>query len=184
MFSDEYKQLLSRVNYLNRTFIPVRQKEQTFWGQDKLRAYRLLAHAEIEFYLEQAAEKIIEELRLALENKRQPRRMERIWGQKVLNKQKNIVAENHGIKRANVIALYEPLGISEADFDLINPTLLDRMDELGKYRGHDAHKGVSHRATRTLNARVVKAHVNEVVQGLEGLDKLISSVRVRQFFEG
>lgn len=183
MPSSEYNQLLHRVAYLNRAFIPAKRKEQTFWGQDTLRAYRLLAHAEIEYYLEQAAESLVAELEKALANPRQGKKMERAWGEKILNKQKQVVSNNNGIKRADIVSLFDPLGVFASDLEKANPTLLDRMDELGKYRGHDAHKGVHHRATKTLNSRIIREHVNEIVGGLEALDKLIAEIRMKNFFD-
>lgn len=183
MSSPEYKQLVARIEYLTKVFVPPRSKEQTYWGQDKLRAYRLLAHAEIEYYVEQVCEKLLTELENALYERGQARKMEKIWGEKHLSKQRNAIGENHGIKKSNINTLFEPLGISEQDIDQAAPQLLDRMDQLGKVRGHDAHKGVHHRATKTLNGTGVRSHIKEIVDGLEALDKMIAAIRIRQFFD-
>ncbi len=71
---------------------------------------------------------------------------------------RTLIDNNHGLKRANLLGLFLPLGLSHNDFD---ETMLATFDAFGVLRGSIAHQ--SYKAHQSLDAATEKYRVHEIM---------------------
>jgi hypothetical protein len=178
MQSEEYRELFERTEFLKKTLLPKASNYQTKWGQDRLRAFRLLVHAEVEHYMEEICIKLLKELESSCKNPKIGGRLERIWAEKVYQQQKHCVACNNGVGKENIIKMFSPLGVPEYLINEEAPMLLDRLSDLGRDRGFVAHTGASHRATKEISLTREKNNINEMLSYIEAFDRLIIRLRL------
>lgn len=167
---------------------------------DRARAYRLLAHAEIEWTIEQlvftAANEAYNHWRsngrvgrtlicllafldgsqdkvpTSLPSKGPPQLFQRV------ERAKNefctyVLVENHGIRERNLLKLLLPVGVREADLD---PIWLATVDSFAQSRGEAAHR--SNRVVSPPDPRTEYSTVSQIVVGIRNLDaKLLSLSR-------
>ena len=189
--STRFRVLQSRIRQLRNHFLPKNYDPTGTYSErqiDRVRAFRLLAHAEIESYLEEIVmdtansafdawqqRRLITEPLVALvayaEN--QPERVPQklpLPGKRDLTnrieKCKNrfnayVRTMNHGIQEESVLKMLLPVGISEYDID---PTWLATTSSFGRERGETAHQ-----SNQVYNPPDPKNEYNIVTQVVEGL---------------
>lgn len=198
--SASYKQLVSCERQLRYCFITktVLTYPTTDISQLRLRSYRILSHAEIEYFIES-----IILLKIDKEKKK--------WGKnhsttncisnilafikielpntgshlseitsgndfqfrvnKILNHYEEIIKHNNGIKEENVIPMLIPLGI---DYLKINQTLLNNMSSFGVHRGGTAHN--SSRVQNLINPQDEINMVTQIIRDLSDIDSLVNRI--------
>jgi hypothetical protein len=84
-----------------------------------------------------------------------------------------VKTKNHGIREKNLSLLLLPLGIEASAID---PLWLIEMDQFGKDRGDVAHKPSSIYAALTVDVAVIKARLRGIQSGLRELDRHLSGL--------
>ncbi len=145
-------------------------------------SFIILAHAEIEYALEEACRATAR----LLQNATEPASALMIWGiiavkdnRADLHKSRlpaadlvsiyeNVLDTNHGIREHNLRSMLIPIGI-----DLVsNRTLILDLDGFGKRRGLLAHNPLSHWATNDLPS----VHANMGIQAARSADQIITAI--------
>lgn len=195
--SSSYRQLVSCERQLRKCFITktVYTHPTTVTSQFRLRSYRILSHAEIEYFVESiilnkierekkkwlkthstsnCISNILAYIRIEFPNI-SPHLTEITSGNdfqfrvnKVLNNYQNIIKYNNGIKEENIIPILIPLGI---DYQKINQTLLNNMSSFGVERGSTAHN--SSKVQNLINPNDEINMVNQIITDLLDIDKLV-----------
>ena len=202
MCSEQFRSLQTRMRRLRAHFLP-RQFEPT--GKyserqlDRARAYRLLAHAEIESYLEQVVSETANEAYDIWENKglitdpliamvaysqnasrtvptSKPTDGPRDLRDRVKKAKDSLTryanGENNGIRERNILRLLLPIGISEYDIDT---TWLSTTDSFAQERGESAHR--SNRVTNPLDPKTEHDRVGQILEGLMAIDHRLLKFR-------
>jgi hypothetical protein len=146
--------LSDRIDDLHFRFIPILDPTGTYSDAeyDRMRAFRLLAHAEIERYLELLLEDAVARFSQQIA----------IWqlaaqSQSVLVRRltvhleleiRSLIKKNNGAKKDNILTLLKPLGINGSQLDNL---WLEAMDTYGTVRGNFAHN--ANRATQLLDPK-------------------------------
>ncbi len=167
--SKRFKSLTKRLATLRSRFLPHHFSATgvyTDYALDKARAFRVLAHAEIEHYFEEEVTEIADKAFSLWKNQQKssgplvhlvcnmtgesnglPKKIgtattaTSITG-KAVAQYKFTIRSNHGIKSENILQLLLPIGISEAELDQV---WLNTMDGFGVKRGQSAHTShISH----------------------------------------
>lgn len=189
---------MARLGFLRRKFLPYRFSPTATYSADQLddaRAYRLLAHAEIEFYFEQ---RVIEIAQLAFTKWRNrghvctvllhivcnisgdqsglPKRLAtNITANSIvqtsLGQFRHSISGNHGIRVQNILQLLLPVGIAEADID---PAWLATIDGFGVTRGLAAHSSA---VTYTIDPRSDYDSIQAIIAGIRDIDALLNRLR-------
>ncbi|HMB84124.1 MAG TPA: HEPN domain-containing protein [Terriglobales bacterium] len=168
---------------------------------DLARGFRLLAHAEIEAYLEdRSGEVALTAVRQFMAD-RKPRPV--VWSlvsfqlvqeqltdnhlknhyggtldrledvvTKAHNSYKYMLLHNHGIRETNVLKMLLPIGFARTEIDT---TWLSTMDSFGTNRGETAH--TSYKPTQLVDPATEKSTVDEILKGLAVLDPVFSRLR-------
>lgn len=175
--------------------------------QDRARGYRLLAHAEIESYLEDVSRATVTEAIRLWKNGAKPSRelisflasyhsswstTDSVSNEEIIDIAKSRVnvkesvnkiidlaqrqftqriKENHGVKESNLHRLIVPAGVDPTELD---PEWIANLNNFGSIRGEVAHK--SKLATGGINPQDELNTVNELILGLEDLDKRLSKL--------
>ena len=204
MASARYRILTRNVAKLEQRFLPkLLTGPFTIRQHDLARGFRLLAHAEIEAYLEDRAK----EISLAAVQKFQADKKPHVvvlsliaW--KIVqtelnekyhrdhfagnhdhmvevvklanNRYQYAIQHNHGIREDNVLSLLLPVGFTAAQID---PTWLNTMNSFGRIRGETAH--TSFAPTQLVDPGTEKTTVAQLVQGLEAIDQTFSQLKPR-----
>jgi len=181
-----YKNLRKRLSVLKKQFLDFNSDNSpSSQNQDKLRAFKLLAHAEIESYIEDAALDIWKGCKSEWTNNKRflPSLVflimyssskfeanehqlivdERI--EQILNTYQNVVSKNNGIMRKNILQLFMPLGIKYADID---STWLSTINSYGSSRGNVAH--TSFAVQQQLDMKDELNNLDLVLKGIKKLD--------------
>jgi hypothetical protein len=192
-----YKDLRQRIATLKTHFLDFQQNDSALpINQDKIRAFKLLVHAEIESYIENAvlkvwnecdtrwrvSRRIISPLAFLImfsasrfeANDSQLNRNDRI--EQILKSFKQLIADNNGIKRKNILRLVVPLGV---DYSSIDQTWLATIESYGGSRGQVAH--ASYSVQHQLDRNNELSNLSLVLKGIYKMDiklqKTISSRR-------
>lgn len=159
--------------------------------QDDIRSCILLSHAEIEYYLEETASTLCEEVNYKIQSKNyNETSMRFIFHAAIKNTElnspssiynaskayagyfKKIVHSNNGIKEDNIRHLFSPF----IDIDSqVDSDLLADLDSLGAKRGEGAHKGFFG-ISSVYNASEAQAAIDNVVKGLHDFDRMINQI--------
>jgi hypothetical protein len=154
----------------------------TVTGRVRTAAFIVLAHAEIEFAIEQECKDVAE----MLENAAEPGTAMLAWGfisvredgamkhgkeplKNLAGIYKGLLEHNNGIKKEHLESMLTPIGVGLASLSL-DVTVLD---EFGKYRGPLAHQPVSRWTTTDLPSTVK----NKGVQAGQATDRIIQAIR-------
>ena len=166
-----------------------------------MRSFRLLAHAEIEAFLEDRAQVIADEAVRKWRSDGRPRRVllgllvfnakpEELSKQDLRNlitqsashisnsierayqQYRNRLKDNHGIKKDNLLGILLPLGLEVSDIDAM---WLATTDGFGGRRGETAHKAIA--VQQPLDPETELKTVRNIVAGLYALDRTLSKVR-------
>ena len=179
-----------RKHLLPKTFSPT--GDYTDRQIDRARGYRLLAHAEIEAYLEDfARETVIKRVSdwkakslpnivvialcayhasLSKDEKRNTSELSSIIDKAVETYIRNLKS-NHDIREENLRNIIQPVGLLMSDLD---PTWIINLDEFGKLRGDVAHQ--SNKTTGRLNPEDEYQRVSQIIQGLRALDQKLYEI--------
>jgi hypothetical protein len=144
---------------------------------DRISTYVLLAHAELEGFLEFCALEAVEMIELAWASrvkmralctlvffhhtsmeKRGDYEIDERSVPKALNFYRATVGMSHGIKTKNLYSLFLPLGFLHTDFD---ETWLATMNSFGSTRGDSAHNWV--RTRLTIDPNDVRYNINKII---------------------
>lgn len=204
MPSARFRSLERRVATLRKRFLP---KDFSATGtyneteRDFARAFRLLAHAEIEAYIEDRARNLA--IRSVARFKADGRTRTVVFAlasyhliQKQLSEQDftelytqsinhastalddaaaayhHCLRENHGIRTINVLRVLLPVGIKVTDIDA---TWLSTMDSYGQLRGETAHTAVG--AQQLIDPKTEFDTVTNLLQGLRDIDSAIQKLQ-------
>ncbi len=191
-----YSLLIKRNKELKKALLPQKHsptgnyKKSTY---ERVLGYKLLIHAELEYYFEEVVKSIITNVKDKWDNQHEATPTlialmayctkdfvsipEHTTDQHVnvdLNKRVNtaytehhryISASNHGIKEKNILALFLPVGIT---IDEIDNNLLIALDSFGSERGAIAHQT---KAKQCITPDDVEASVNNILSLLSPFDE-------------
>ena len=202
--SRRYRELRARIRKLRDHLLPKRFDPIGSYSErqiDRTAAFKLLAHAEIEWYLEEIVVEtsnwafdiwqergtITEPLlamlaymdgQLGLPPRIRPTSSDRDLNEKVeiAKNRLNSYAKgsNNGIREENVLRLLLSVGISERDMD---PTWLATTNSFGQRRGEIAHS--SRQIYSPPNPEDELNTVNQIVDGLLEIDDKLARFRSR-----
>lgn len=199
--SKYYKQLLVCERRLRRTFITktVLKNPISRTSQYKIQSYRLLSHAEIEYYIESIIlyridlEKMKWNTRSIISNciahliaynraelpgpssllsEISNKNDIKFRINKVITTFESSVKRNNGIKEVDIIPLLVSIGV---DYSQISQTLLNNLSSFGKFRGDTAHS--STKIQRLINPNDETGMVQKIVEELHDIDDLIIKMR-------
>jgi hypothetical protein len=194
--SRRFRALEKRLGMLGSSFLPKKFSPTGVYTDsqyDLARAYILLAHAEIESYLEDRALEIALKAKSSWKNSnrysevtrrlfRFQHRRDKPWKpfdkapdriEAVFSSFVGWVGRNHGIKEANVCNLLFPIGI---EYEQLNQTWLMQIESFGETRGRVAHSS-SIKAQQPPDPRAEFEKVREIRKGLRRLDGKITRLR-------
>jgi hypothetical protein len=201
MASQYYRLLINRNKQLCRHFLnrAVFSYPDTPLSQDKLRAYRLLVHAEIEYYLETIVNNKVQEslseweekskinivlLSLLAYNKREfpavPSVIQGVTTKNDLNFRVHgiisdffdLITTNHGIKEKNISNLLIRIGVDAAKID---QTLISNMNSYGGVRGDLAH--TTYKIQKLINPYDEKNAAERIINDLQTLDEIVMNLK-------
>ncbi len=191
-----FRELRRRIVELRDHFLPKQfdpTGSYTPRQSDRARAFRLLAHAEIESYLEDVVKEaanvafemwrtgagisssLVAMIAFVDENLGAVPETKDLTGERELTKRirlsrdkfnKYAFARNHGITERDVLKLLLPVGISEKDID---STWLATIDSFGQSRGRTAHR--SKRVDQPPDPRNEYEIVSQIIDGLMVIDQ-------------
>jgi hypothetical protein len=204
MPSARYRALTQRVRQLEKRLLPRAYSPLGVYSDRQLdlaRGYRLLAHAEIEAYIEDVVRVCANDSLRRFQADGKPRTVAmsvlayHLNQKGVSTKQlkekysagvhhvQDVVAQaitafnqaislNHGIREPNVLHLLLPLGLLPKEID---STWLSTIDSFGAKRGQTAH--MSFRAQQLPDPRSESSTVSQILAGLAQLDEKITRLR-------
>lgn len=202
MPSRRFRELKNRIEQLKKLLPAVSPiGAYTVEQYDFVRSFRLLAHAEIEAFLEDRAQGIADEAVRKWRSGGMPRRV--LLGLLVFNAKpgelpkqglKNLITQpashisncierahqqyrtrlskNHGIREENLLGILLPLGLEGSDIDTV---WLATTDAFGARRGETAHTAIT--VQQPLDPQTERKTVEDIVDGLGALDKTLTKVR-------
>lgn len=178
-----YRELCKRVNeiekHLVHSFVAKNVMDLSERELDLCRGYKILCHAEIEYYLEEIARIVLKESLWRWRNDKKVTlpivgllgNYEKIETNDSINTKINKVANdylvkvikgNHGIKEDNLKKIYVNLGIDISEFDT---TWIAALSSYGTSRGTIAH--TSAMAQTPINIQEAIADTNYILDGIE-----------------
>ena len=204
MASDEWMRLKGRLSRLDINFLPSAKAMGDYDSEelDRIAAYVVLVHAEIESYLEtvcakasdtaiakwrttRASSRTLLALIVFLEKKKQVSSGTSLFsdGRSLIRlvdetyaSYGSVIRNNNGIKESNLRRLLLPLGLLEMELD---GGLLRALDDLGSKRGKVAHKTRTFGATLALDPVYLRGLVTEIVDLLEAFDEQLRNLSTR-----
>ena len=200
--SKRFRELRNRIRQLRNHFLPKTFNPTGTYSErqfDRARAFRLLAHAEIEWYLEEIVFEtannafddwqqrglitlpllaLVAYVDVHLEGIIQPRKSgTQLDLESRIEESRNrfntyAKSRNHGIKEKHILRLLLPVGIRETDID---QTWLSTTNSFGRTRGQAAH--VSSQIYNPPDPKNEYEIVNQILRGLLDID--IKLVKLR-----
>lgn len=190
---NRYSILENRINEIFENFsfakdplVPPTEREE-----DLIRAMVVLCHAEFEDYLEQLANRLIEEgkqkwLSEGVANKNiaslfmnsekmkpstpeQPMTIMTFSIKTITDFSNQVNNENHGIKAKNIESIYVPLGY---DIDEFDQDFLNELDAFGSERGKIVHTSYS-KTKNTLDLQSEKDKIKRVLLGIKKFEEKV-----------
>jgi HEPN superfamily RiboL-PSP-like protein len=204
MASARFRELERRLKKLRAHFLPATFSptgDYTDRQLDHARGYRLLAHAEIEAFLEDRCRDVANSTLRRYRTDRRPKAVllnmlsfHLVQGQLGKDKLKaiyaaktnhcdesltdatsaynNVLAKNQGIREDNMLKMILPLGLDPGQVDA---TWLNTLDAFGGTRGEVAHTSI--RTQQQIDPQDELKTVESLLKGLETLDGLIDTLR-------
>jgi|ERR1700674_244880 len=202
MPSARYRSLDLNTARLVKRFLPKRLTGPFSDRQhDLARGFRLLAHAEIEAYLEDRSRDVARAAVRQFKVDGKPRPV--VWSlvsfqlvkgeltenhlrdhyggtvdhlesvvTKAYNSYEYVLLQNHGIRETNVLKMLLPIGFARTEIDT---TWLSTMDSFGTNRGETAH--TSYKPTQLVDPATEKSTVDAILKGLAVLDAVFTRLR-------
>jgi hypothetical protein len=184
-----YPELKKRLERLAASLLPPDSANGTYTDRDKdlIHAYIVLAHAEIEEFLENLARFVTERARdkstppqctptisrlIIYKSIRGKEKIETVSSETIASAvahYENVISGNHGIRADNLFRVFMPLGLTHDDFDAV---LMNELDTFGNLRG-----GIAHTAARLQQGASPSSEKRKVLNILEGLSHLDQKVR-------
>jgi hypothetical protein len=203
MASRTFRTLELRINKLKKHFLPKKTSltgDYSLRQTDLMRGFRLLAHAEMESYLEERATAVAAAAVARYHNTAEPDEVilhlvafytnksdlsegefKRIYDnmqnhpRAVLGKASKTFARrvgtNHGIREYNILQLLLPVGFDVNDIDA---TWLASMNSFGLSRGAVAHG--TYKAQQTIDPVAERKTVDDLLKGMEKIDARFSAL--------
>jgi len=206
--STAFKGLTKELSMLRKHLLPRKFNSTGFYRDSvytKAASYRLLAHAEIEYYIEQRVTTLYGAAQVAFNNSgvvtktamsliafsgkqmKAPPDNHTLRGNTLsdrlgtaIGSYRYILYNNNGIKQRNIISMLLPVGVELSDLDTV---WLASMDSFGISRGAIAHTSfASARTTNPPDPQQELQTVNKLVYGPVGtfalidVDRLITSL--------
>lgn len=189
-----YKNLKKRILTLKKQFLNFQPSDSILpENQDQLRAFKLLVHAEIESYIENSVQEVLNKCINEWETKKRVNppllflimfssskfeannqyltREKRI--NQILTSFKSVISSNNGIKERNILKLIIPLGIN---YSRLDDTWLTTIDSYGSSRGEVAHNSFS--VQRQLDKNSELNNLNLVLTGIKKIDIKLQKVNL------
>ena len=191
MPSNHFMQLEANVLLL-KPLLPALHPIGNYTDREKIdiRSFRVLSHAELEYYFENRCREIIHAYRSNSNPSASPSIQARLTTYfSIKNKEdyspylyntnsvctayENIISKNHGIMEANLFKLLWPIGV-----DLIHlpTTLLPSLESYGQNRGALAHNGLHHTISFILNPVDEAAAINQIIVDIKSLDVVLDAL--------
>ena len=185
----KYRELCRRIReiekHLVRSFMTKNVMDLSERELDLCRGYKILCHAEIEYYFEEVARIILEESLWCWRNEKRVTlpivgllgNYEKIETNDNINTKINKIANdyiikvikgNHGIKEDNLKKIYVNLGIDISEFDAM---WVAALSSYGSSRGTIAH--TSAMAQTPINIQEATTDTNYILTGIEVFEKEI-----------
>ena len=203
MPSRRFRQLSRRIRQLQRHLLPKLSPTGNYNPRqyDRVRSFRLLAHAEIEAFVEDRARDLVNSCVQKWKNDRKPRylllsvvafhlrnsemsltRLKAVYSQAPSHTDSCVIqahqgynallTNNHGIREENLLRMLLPLGLDSAEIDSV---WLATTDGFGAKRGETAHAAIA--AQRPLDPATEMKTVQDILLGLEKLDEKLTKIK-------
>jgi hypothetical protein len=207
--SISFRVLRRELKVLRKSLLPIRPDPTGVYSDavyTRTRSYRVLAHAEFEYYFEERAKEIC---RWAVSDWPQSGRASRVvasllsyYGEPIGSPARGARADwineikigvklgiasgrfhgdirnNHGIREENILKMLLPIGVVIDDFD---PAWLATIEAFGINRGSVAHQSASvHRLTNIPDPFTELQTVADILGGIQDLDALLNSLKRRR----
>lgn len=189
--SERFQMLEERIRELEDSLLPESFSDTGEYEdreRDRARGFRVLAHAEIESFLEDISKEKMKEAARTWKRERQPTQailsliacyQARSGKETVdsvvddaMRQYSSDVRNNHGVKEENFMRLLRPVGIDTGGVD---PTWLTNLNEFGKLRGEAAHS--SKTTMVEINPKDEYQRVRDLMDGLAALDAAVLEIR-------
>ncbi len=202
MASARYRSLQLNVARLEKRFLPKKLSGPfTDRQHDLARGFRLLAHAEVESYLEDRCRAVARTAVRQFKTDGKPRLV--VWSlisfqlvqselnenhfknhyggvadhldsvvTKAYNTYEYVLLQNHGIRESNVLRMLLPIGFAR---DEIEATWLSTIDSFGSNRGETAH--TPYKPTQLVDPKGEKGTVGQILAGLVNVDDVFSRLK-------
>lgn len=156
--------------------------------EDRLQAYILLVHAEIEHFLEELGKEVVQSavrastptscrplvsrlIYLKTKGTMEITRLDAALINSVTNFYEGVIEGNHGLKALHLMRLFMPLGLTHQDFDVV---FLANMEAFGRKRGGIAHGGT--RLIQGTQPSTERAKVDDIASDLQSLEITLRSL--------
>jgi hypothetical protein len=172
-----FAELSERVDDLHFRFVPPLEPTGIYTAAeyDRMSAFRLLVHAEIERFIELLVEDALSRFLAKLESWKKIGCNSLLVNSLISHMEKELrkeVRSNHGVKSKNILALLKPLGLSGTHLDNF---WLQTMDAYGEIRGRHAHN--SRRTTQPIDPRTEQDLIYmQILPALMRLELLVANV--------
>lgn len=191
--SKRLQQLLRRLAILEKHFLPA-EGQFSLTGKyspeqhDKTKAYLLLAHAELEAYIEDRVKSrvdiannsyhatgscalVLSRLLLHHQKELEPVAPEKV--RKAVNYYLDKIGKNHGILERNLLSLFLPIGLHHRDLDT---RLVTACNQLGRMRGQFAHTSI--KTHQQVDPKTERDNIRKnIIPELKKLDGKIKTLR-------
>ena len=191
--TNQFKELKRRIDYLKKHNLPVENPSGHYSKkeQDEMRSFLLLSHAEFEHYFENVGKqtaknaldnwiadhnyksKVLLYLASFIESTERIKKADTSEGKikAIYGHYIEILKNNNGIKRDNILNILCPIGI---ELDQIDNTWLNTITSFGTIRGEVAHTSASTQNLRDPND--ILKDVNYLIAELSKIDEIIKKL--------
>lgn len=172
-----FTELAERIDELHFRFVPQLDPTGTYSDADydRMSAFRLLAHAEIERFVELIIEDAISNLPKKISAWKTAGYQSNLVDSLVNhfeNELRDSVKRNNGVKSNNLLKLLKPLGITGSQLDNI---WLETVNAYGEVRGSHAHN--TNRATQPIDPKTEQDLIyRQILPELNRLEKLLQAI--------
>ena len=203
--STHFRYLTKNLNKLEQVFLSMKRRHDgayTVREQAMVRAYGLLAHAEIEYYFENIAKEVVLNAYTKWKSDKKPSHVlmsvttfinikekipEKVSRQKInkdeeglienrlqeyVSKYMAIIDKNNGVKEIDLLKLLLPLGIHLNEIDT---TFLISIDSFGRDRGEIAHNSI--KTQSVIDPFTKQRDVTNILTEIGKLDNKIISLK-------
>lgn len=197
-----YSTLSGRIGALEKRLLPTPSPTGSYSPKqyDLVRAFVVLAHAEVEYFLEDLANHVLDKVKSRWDATKSAGRCLSalmMYNDKRLSLPSNlgrqntadtfdevakaaikkhrdyVIQQNHGVKEANILRLYLPMGVLETDLD---PVWLAAMNTFGTQRGVVAHTS-ARRLSSPIDPVAASQMVANVLSGLQQVEPTVLELR-------